>query len=135
MKNCDKPGRAGTSFKRSINLSPGQLQRGNFIESWDRALSSSGCDASQLQVKITETTLMENLPEARRVLNHLREQGMTVAIDDLGTGYSSLGYLKELPIDILKIDQRFVQESGTHSVTTKSPQPPSPWPTSSGYRS
>jgi len=59
-------------------------------------------------VEVTESGLMEDVDEATRQLSRLARAGVTVAIDDFGTGYSSLAYLKELPVNILKVDRAFV---------------------------
>jgi EAL domain-containing protein (putative c-di-GMP-specific phosphodiesterase class I) len=63
-----------------------------------------------LQIELTENVLMGDIELCGRVLEQLREHGLRVAIDDFGTGYSSLAYLKQLPIDILKIDRSFVRD-------------------------
>src|SRR5207302_11237424 len=63
---------------------------------------------SVLQIEITEGTALRDLPRSIRVFNELRSRGVRVAIDDFGIGYSSLGYLKELPVNVLKIDRSFL---------------------------
>jgi EAL domain-containing protein (putative c-di-GMP-specific phosphodiesterase class I) len=72
-------------------------------------LGETGLPAHRLEIEITEGSLVENKELAREVLASLRAAGVRIAIDDFGTGYSSLSYLKRFPVDILKIDQTFVQ--------------------------
>jgi EAL domain-containing protein (putative c-di-GMP-specific phosphodiesterase class I) len=66
--------------------------------------------ADRLRIEITESSLMANPPRAREILARLRARGVQVSIDDFGIGYSSLAYLKNLPVDELKIDRSFVNE-------------------------
>lgn len=102
--------RAGRErIKLSINLSARQFRGGKLVTTFKRALDATGIAATDLEVEITETLLMENMEETRAVLQQLKELGMSIAIDDFGTGYCSLGYLKDLPIDVLKVDRSFVQ--------------------------
>jgi EAL domain-containing protein (putative c-di-GMP-specific phosphodiesterase class I) len=77
-----------------------------------------GMPPSCLEVEITEGVLVGNADKARSKLNALRDLGISIAIDDFGTGYSSLEYLKDLPINCLKIDASFVREiqSGRHDL-------------------
>ncbi len=99
---------AGSDCSLSINISGAQLIHADFAEQVSRALDVSGAPAERLVVEVTETVLLENRDIAVATLAELREMGVRVAIDDFGTGYSSLAYLRELPIDILKIDKAFV---------------------------
>ena len=96
----------------AINLSARQFQ-GGLVDVFQRAIQQSGIDASGLEVEITETLLMDNVDETRVALEQLKNLGITIAIDDFGTGYCSLSYLKDLPIDILKVDPSFVQRIET----------------------
>jgi diguanylate cyclase (GGDEF)-like protein len=75
-------------------------------------LHENGLPARCLQLEITESLLMRDLDKATAMLRQLNENGLTLAIDDFGSGYSSLSVLKSLPIDILKIDQSFVRDLG-----------------------
>src|SRR5690606_23607215 len=65
-----------------------------------------------LMLELTESTLMEDVDHTRAVFHELKEMGVAVAVDDFGTGYSSLAYLRELPVDVLKIDRSFVTKLG-----------------------
>jgi EAL domain-containing protein (putative c-di-GMP-specific phosphodiesterase class I) len=75
-----------------------------------RALWDTGLEPSQLELEITESSLMQNEEVAVRLLEDLKRVGVAVSLDDFGTGFSSLSYLKRFPVDILKIDQSFVRD-------------------------
>jgi len=92
----------------SVNFSALALADPHLSEIVQSALNLWGADAGRLTVEITESSIMADPENCLRLLNHLHDAGVRIAIDDFGTGYSSLAYLKELPVDILKIDQSFV---------------------------
>lgn len=94
----------------NINVSPRQIMRGGFADLAQRIVSDAGVDPRLLCFEITETVLMEGLESNLRELNKLKTLGCRVVVDDFGTGYSSLAYLKDLPIDGLKIDKSFVRD-------------------------
>ena len=96
-------------FSIAVNLSPNQLTDPLLAEHVSGALRASGVDPSMLEFEITETAVMKNMVEATALLESLRALGVRLAIDDFGTGYSSLAYLKELPVDVLKVDRAFVR--------------------------
>lgn len=93
----------------SVNISMVQLAEPDFMARVVEALNESGTSGNSLQIELTENVLMADADLCSRVLDQLRELGIRIAIDDFGTGYSSLAYLKQLPIDILKIDRSFVE--------------------------
>jgi diguanylate cyclase (GGDEF)-like protein len=95
----------------SFNLSGGQVSRSDVVGSILNSIARYGVAAGRLELEITESLLMRDLEEARRMLVQLKDAGLQVALDDFGTGYSSLSYLRQLPIDALKIDRSFVQQS------------------------
>lgn len=97
-------------FKVTVNLSPIQFRRSDFIATAQRALAESGLDPACLELELTESTIMEDVDESVRMLNELSTLGVGLSVDDFGTGYSSLTYLKRLPIDKLKIDKSFIQD-------------------------
>jgi EAL domain-containing protein (putative c-di-GMP-specific phosphodiesterase class I) len=101
---------SGVDFTVAVNLSAQQLADPEVLDDVKKALRDSGLPASALEIEVTETAAMYDVGQARRVLDRLREMGVTVALDDFGTGHSALGYLKELPIDRLKIDKCFVRD-------------------------
>ncbi len=92
----------------SVNLSPRQFQRGKLVDTVQRALNNAGLPPERLTLEITESIIMQNPDEAREILSELRRMGVRVAIDDFGSGYSSLAYLKLFPLDTLKIDRAFI---------------------------
>ena len=94
----------------AVNLSALQFQTAGFVESIERALLESGAPGWLLELELTERMLMDDLPGVRHALNRLKTQGVSVAVDDFGTGYTSLAHLKDLPIDRLKIDRSFVKD-------------------------
>ncbi|MBB3113848.1 diguanylate cyclase (GGDEF)-like protein [Paenibacillus phyllosphaerae] len=102
-------------FRVSVNMSIRVFERGMLQEMVNEALSVSGLSPELLELEITETIAMHDLPDKAKQLQSLRKLGVTVSMDDFGTGYSSLGNLDELPIDVLKIDQSFVRQSAVHS--------------------
>lgn len=104
---------SGVDFQVAVNLSAQQLADPDIVEDVRLALRETGLPPSALEIEVTETAAMVDIGQARRVLERLREMGVSVALDDFGTGHSALGYLKELPIDRLKIDKCFVRDLAT----------------------
>jgi diguanylate cyclase (GGDEF)-like protein len=100
--------RAGISVSMSVNVSARQLERERIVDDVHDALSASGFDPGQLTLELTETTLMRDVGSTVAVLRSLKALGVRIAIDDFGIGYSSLAYLRQFPIDVLKIDRSFV---------------------------
>ena len=100
----------GIDLQVSVNLSGKQLADSWFLEAVEATLASSGLDPRQLELEITETSLIQNAATATALLERVRALGVTVAIDDFGTGFSSLNYLKSFPLDTLKIDRSFVSD-------------------------
>lgn len=94
----------------SVNMSVRQFQQKNFMNEIQRIILNNNIQPQQLELELTESVLIHNLDETKRKLFELKEMGIRLAIDDFGTGYSSLQYLKNLPIDILKIDQSFIKD-------------------------
>lgn len=96
-------------IRMGVNLSPVQFRRQDVAAIVLRALAESGLNPAQLDLELTEGILMEQAPETAAVLQALRARGIRISVDDFGTGYSSLNYVKNFPIDRLKIDQSFVR--------------------------
>lgn len=100
----------GRALVVAVNMSALQLADTRNVELVERVLAESGLPASALQVEITESVLMLDVEQSLRRLADLRALGVTVAVDDFGTGYSSLAYLRDLPVDVLKIDRSFTAQ-------------------------
>ncbi|MBP2021044.1 diguanylate cyclase (GGDEF)-like protein/PAS domain S-box-containing protein [Clostridium punense] len=108
MQNKEWSDKGFAPIKVSINVSPLQLEQGDFVVVVKNALSKSGLDPKYLQLEITENVSMKFIDENIKILEELRTLGVNIAMDDFGTGYSSLNYLMKLPIDSLKIDKSFI---------------------------
>ncbi len=102
--------RQGWDLKMAVNLSPRQLQQEKLVATIRIVLAETGLEPTALELEITEGTLMANVGDHLVKLRALKEMGVHIAIDDFGTAYSSLNYLKQLPVDCLKIDQSFVRD-------------------------
>lgn len=97
----------------SSNISARQFQDPNFFSIVMSTLDETGVEPRNLELELTEGSIMTNLDSGIRTLTALRDVGVNISIDDFGTGFSSLAYLKRLPIDILKIDRSFVHDAST----------------------
>ena len=94
--------------KISVNLSARQFGEGDLTARIAAILERTGVAPACLEVELTESILMRDVSSAMQTLNELKHLGLCIAVDDFGTGYSSLNYLKQFPIDVLKIDRSFV---------------------------
>ena len=94
----------------AVNLSARQFKQPNLVDMVSQALADSGLEPRYLELEITESIAMEHADETIARLNELKAMGVTISMDDFGTGHSSLSYLKRFPIDTLKIDRSFVQD-------------------------
>ena len=92
----------------SVNVSVRQLKRGNFHAFLKKTIDENHVDPRRLILEITESMVMEDLQKGREALLELKELGVSLAIDDFGSGYSSLTYLQHLPLDSLKIDKSLI---------------------------
>jgi diguanylate cyclase (GGDEF)-like protein len=108
LAQCRRWMDAGFELSVSVNLSTRDLIDVQLPDEVGGLLAASGVPADRLELEITESLIMADPMRARGVLARLREMGVQVAIDDFGAGYSSLGYLKRLPVNDLKIDKSFV---------------------------
>ncbi|WP_188746007.1 EAL domain-containing protein [Marinobacterium zhoushanense] len=96
-------------LRLAVNLSPNQLRNAELIQHIDTTLQATGFPAEQLELELTEGTLMHDPEQAAERLNQLRKLGISISLDDFGTGYSSLAYLKRFPLSVLKIDKSFTR--------------------------
>jgi len=94
--------------KVSVNLSARQFADGDLEQRIGTIIAASGIAPACLELELTESILMQDVGSALATLSGLKRLGLCIAIDDFGTGYSSLNYLKQFPIDVLKIDRSFV---------------------------
>jgi EAL domain-containing protein (putative c-di-GMP-specific phosphodiesterase class I) len=99
-----------------VNLSMRQLQDPYLVDKVGGALRRAALDANELTLEITETAVMEDEQHVIRVLRDLRSLGVRISLDDFGSGYSSLNYVKNLPVDGLKIDKSFIDGLGEDPV-------------------
>ncbi len=103
--------RQGVGFERvAVNVSVKQFVEPDFVEKVLNTLEQTGLSADALELEITESLFMGDLAQAKETMLALNEKGVQFAIDDFGTGFSSLLYLKNLPVDKLKLDQGFIRE-------------------------
>lgn len=100
----------GTSLMISVNVSPVQLSHEHFPEMVGETLRRCGLEPDLLELEITENLFIYSFDEAIKIIKRLKAIGIRMSLDDFGTGYSSLAYLKNLPIDTLKIDQAFTRD-------------------------
>jgi EAL domain-containing protein (putative c-di-GMP-specific phosphodiesterase class I) len=95
----------------AVNVSARQFRSPGFVDMVARTLQEARLSPARLELEITEGVLIDKREEAVGTLERLKALGVQVAVDDFGTGYSSLSYLSRLPIDCLKIDRSFVNET------------------------
>jgi len=102
----------GGPFTISVNVSALQIRQDDFVQQVQAALRCHDLDPAVVTLEITETMFVEEVEASNGKLEELRATGIRIAIDDFGTGYCSLSYLQRFPVDIVKIDRRFVEELG-----------------------
>ncbi len=103
---------AGGLRQISVNVSALQIKSPDFVDQVRRSLAAHRLDPTLVILEITETAFVEEVETSTGHLEELRRLGIRIAIDDFGTGYCSLSYLQRFPVDVLKIDRRFVEELG-----------------------
>ncbi len=100
----------------AINLSGDSLNREKLAETIERLFAGSAVDPARVIFEITESIFISNLAQARRIVHRLQQHGFRFALDDFGTGFSSLAYLRELPVEYLKIDAGFIARLGGEEI-------------------
>ena len=114
LAQCKKWHEMGLSdISVAVNVSPIQLQRGDFATRVPELLTEFALPGSVLEIELTESVLMADPEQSIGLLKSLGDLGVTIAVDDFGTGYSSLSYLRRLPIHKLKIDKSFIRDLNT----------------------
>jgi EAL domain-containing protein (putative c-di-GMP-specific phosphodiesterase class I) len=103
-------GQCGPDVAIAVNVSAVQFEHGSLYDDVTAALADAGLPARCLKIEVTESVMMEDLDAHARTLQRLRSDGVRVSMDDFGTGHSSLAYLQQLPIDVLKVDRSFVSK-------------------------
>lgn len=93
----------------SVNVSPRQFHHLGFINDVCSELEASSINRQNVDLEITETCTMNNIESAIRILNILRQMGIRISMDDFGTGFSSLSFLNQIPLDTLKVDRAFIK--------------------------
>lgn len=100
----------GTPLRIAVNLSAVQLRQDSIVRDVLETLRRHNIPAGRLELEVTETSFMTNLSDAVEKLHRLNKAGISIAVDDFGTGYSSLTYLKQMPVQHLKIDKQFIRD-------------------------
>ena len=114
LRDWNQEGRVGMDFKLAINASAIQLFNPNFLSFLKATLTQYKILPSQIQIEITESMFISNIDYAIKVLTDIRDLGISIAMDDFGTGFSSLSYMQSLPLDTLKIDRCFIDQMITN---------------------
>ena len=94
----------------AVNVSAVEFRDKGFVEGVRTVLAETGLEARYLELELTEGVLMHDAESTALVLQELKSMGVHLAVDDFGTGYSSLNYLRQFPIDVLKIDRSFIEQ-------------------------
>ena len=99
----------------SVNLSARQFNDAEFLPTIKRAINNSGIEEHFLTIELTENLLLDDIDDKIKLMQRLKDMGLKLSIDDFGKGYSSLNYLRKLPLDELKIDRSFIMEMSDSS--------------------
>lgn len=100
-------------IRMGVNLSPHQFHRGDIVSSVERALNRSGLEPRWLELELTESLTLDDTEMTIQTMSRLKALGVGLSLDDFGTGWSSLSYLRRLPLDRIKIDRSFMSEVST----------------------
>ncbi|HEY4331070.1 MAG TPA: EAL domain-containing protein [Ilumatobacteraceae bacterium] len=110
LAQCAQWRAQGVDLKVAVNLSARTVSDPNLIDNIRVALARHRLPSSSLEIELTESAVLDDQGNAQETLNQLRAMGVSLAVDDFGTGYASIGYLTTLPVDVLKIDMSFVRK-------------------------
>lgn len=97
-------------IRMAVNLSAQQFYRGNIVSSVERALQESGLESKWLELELTESLTLDGSENTFKIMQDLKKVGVTLSLDDFGTGWSSLSYLRKFPLDRIKIDRSFMRD-------------------------
>lgn len=100
-------------FRVAVNISPIHFQEANFIQRLKKIIEETEVDPKHLEIEITEMSMMNFNEDSLNKITEIKNLGITISIDDFGSGYSSLSYLKQFPVDSLKIDRSFIVNMNT----------------------
>jgi len=100
----------GNNLRVSVNLSARQFQQAEFVEKISSIIKETGVDTNMLELEITEGMLIHDIDKTTKALKKFHDMGIRIAVDDFGTGFSSMNYLKQLPVNVLKIDRCFIKD-------------------------
>lgn len=104
------------AYRISVNISAVQFSEADFVDRVRDILKATGASPGKLRIEMTESIFLEDFDRVIGMMHQLKAQGLTLSLDDFGTGYSTMAYLRQLPIDELKIPQTFVQEAQRSAV-------------------
>jgi diguanylate cyclase len=113
LRRACSDGQMWPNLTMAVNVSPQQFRRGDFVDMVQRILRETGFPATQLELELSEGTLIGNVDTAEAAMLRLKALGVRLALDDFGVGHSSLLYLRRFPFDKLKIDNSFVSSIET----------------------
>ena len=108
LQQCRRWREQGFELTVAVNVAMRNILDEEFPDELGRMLEKYGLPSSVLELELTETSVLADPPRAKEILQRLRDTGVSLAVDDFGTGYASLAYLSELPVDEIKIDRSFV---------------------------
>ena len=97
-------------YKVNVNLSVVQLLQSDIVEIVEDTLKDTGLDPKNLTLEVTESLAINDMERMKKILSKIKELGVKIALDDCGTGYSSLNHIREIPCDVIKVDQSFVRD-------------------------
>lgn len=110
LKDACEFGKQCNLDRIAVNISPRQFRQPDFVDIVQNIIEVTGADPKILMLEVTEGIVIDDIEDTIQKMNALKEIGIRFAIDDFGTGYSSLAYLKQLPLDQLKINDKFVRD-------------------------
>ena len=106
-------------FTMNINVSSIQIKEEGFLDKLKRVVKKVGVSPQSIKLEVTESVLIEDVQKSIEIFKQIKDMGIKIALDDFGTGYSSLNYLRNIPIDVLKMDKTFIDEITTSRVLSE----------------